>query len=102
MTTTASLEYYTEIVRKKAILRALIEVGGRIVELGYDERQDTDEILDKAESLIFDISRRDSTGDYYLISQYLYEHIDKLRNCTAIRTGIRLPGCPLAFAGSMR
>lgn len=78
VTTTASLEYYIEIVRKKATLRSLIEAGGRIIELGYDERQETDEVLDKAESVIFDISRRNATSDYYLISQYLYEHIDKL------------------------
>jgi len=76
--TTASLEYYAEIVKKKAILRALIEVGGRISEIGYDEVSETDEILDKAESLIFDISSRDSAGSYHLISDFLYEHIDTL------------------------
>jgi len=78
VTTTASLEYYANIVRKKATLRALIEAGGRIAEFGYDEASDTDEILDKAESLIFDISRRESKGNYYLISEFLYEHIDTL------------------------
>jgi replicative DNA helicase len=78
VTTTASLDYYADIVRKKATLRSLIEAGGRIAEFGYDEASDTDEVLDKAESLIFDISRRDTTGSYYLISQFLYEHIDTL------------------------
>ena len=39
--TTASIEYYAEIVRKKATLRALIEAGGRIAELGYDEITET-------------------------------------------------------------
>jgi len=78
VTTTASLEYYAEIVRKKATLRALIEAGGRISEIGYDEVSETDEILDKAESLIFDISSRDSAGSYVLVSDFLYEHIDTL------------------------
>jgi replicative DNA helicase len=78
VTTTASLEYYAEIVHKKATLRALIEAGGRIAEFGFDEAHNTDEVLDKAESIIFDISRRDSGGDYYLLSQFLYEHIDAL------------------------
>jgi replicative DNA helicase len=78
VTTTTSLEYYADIVRKKATLRALIEAGGRISELGYDEILDTDEVLDKAESVIFDISRRDSAGAYFLINQFLYEHIDAL------------------------
>ena len=78
VTTTASLEYYAEIVQKKATLRSLIEAGGRISEIGYDEVSETDEILDKAESLIFEISSRDSAGSYVLVSDFLYEHIDKL------------------------
>ena len=78
VTTTASLEYYAEIIRKKAVLRALIESGGRIAEIGYDEASTTAEALDKAETLIFDISRRNTTGDYVLVNQFLYEHIDTL------------------------
>ena len=76
--TTASLEYYAEIVKRKATLRSLIEAGGRIAELGYDEVSETDEVMDRAESLIFDISSRDSAGSYSLVSDFLYEHIDKL------------------------
>jgi replicative DNA helicase len=76
--TTASLQYYAEIVKRKATLRSLIEAGGKIAELGYDEVSETADVLDKAESLIFDISSRDSTGAYSLISDFLYEHIDKL------------------------
>ncbi len=78
VTTTASLDYYADIIRKKATLRALIEAGGQISEFGYDEASDTDEILDKAETLIFDISRSESAGTYFLVNQFLYEHIDKL------------------------
>ncbi len=76
--TTASLEYYAEIVKKKATLRSLIEAGGRIAEFGYDEVSETDEVMDRAESLIFDISSRDSAGSYCLVSDFLYEHIDTL------------------------
>ena len=76
--TTASLEYYTEIVRKKATLRSLIDAGGRISELGYDEVSETNEVLDRAEGLIFDISTHDSASSYYLVNDFLYEHIDTL------------------------
>lgn len=76
--TTASLEYYTEIVRKKATLRALIDAGGRISELGYDEVSETEEVLDHAEAMIFDISTKDSASSYSLVTDFLYEHIDSL------------------------
>ncbi|UCF10283.1 MAG: replicative DNA helicase [Candidatus Bipolaricaulota bacterium] len=79
VTTTASLEHYSDIVRKKATFRALIEAGGSITELGYDDSRDTNEALDKAETLIFDISSRDGMStSYRLVSQYLYEHINRL------------------------
>jgi len=76
--TTASLEYYAEIVKKKATLRNLIEAGGRIAELGYDEITETEEVLDRAESYIFDISSHHSVGSYQLVSDFLYDHIGKL------------------------
>jgi replicative DNA helicase len=76
--TTASIEYYAEIVKKKATLRALIEAGGRIAELGYDEISETDEVLDRAESYIFDISSHHAVGTYQMISDFIYDHIGKL------------------------
>jgi len=78
VTTTASLEYYTDIVRKKAVLRALIQAGGQISELGYDEVSEADEVLDKAESIIFDITASNLDRSYVLVDDFLYEHIDSL------------------------
>jgi replicative DNA helicase len=79
VTTTASLDYYAEIVRKKATLRALIEAGGRVSELGYDEGRDPDEVLDQAESIIFDVSRREgAASSYFLLKEFLQDHIERL------------------------
>src|SRR5574344_1589695 len=58
--TTANIEYYAKIVQEKAIKRALINAGSEIVSYGYDLNP-TDESLDNAEKLIFDIaSHKDS------------------------------------------
>ncbi|HEX32448.1 MAG TPA: replicative DNA helicase, partial [Candidatus Acetothermia bacterium] len=78
VTTTASLDYYTEIIHKKAILRSLIEAGGRISEFGYDEAGEIDEVLDKAETIIFDISRNQASGNYYMLNEFMHDHIDAL------------------------
>jgi len=78
VTTTASLEYYTDIVRKKAVLRGLIHAGGQITEFGYDEVSEADEVLDRAESLIFEITASSLDRSYYLVDDFLYEHIDSL------------------------
>jgi len=80
VTTTASLEYYTDIVKKKAVLRALVTAGGRIAELGYDEVSKPENILDKAESLIFDITAKNLDRSYYLVKDFLHEHIKSLED----------------------
>jgi replicative DNA helicase len=77
-TTTASVEYYAEVVRRKATLRALIEAGGRISELGFQESRDTEEVLNQAESMIFDISNRSLGSEYVSLDQFLREHLDAL------------------------
>lgn len=48
VTTTTSLEYYADIVRKKATLRAIIKAGGRITELGYTADRDIADIVSEA------------------------------------------------------
>jgi len=52
--TTASFEHFAEIVRKKRILRQLIEAGGRISEMGYNEADDPLDLLDRATALVLE------------------------------------------------
>ena len=56
VTTTASVEYYSEIVRKKATLRFLIEAGSCISELGYDEAAEVETQVARAEKIITSLS----------------------------------------------
>ncbi len=42
------VEYYAHIVERTAMLRMLIEAGGRITALGYNERDELDETLQRA------------------------------------------------------
>lgn len=53
----ANVEYYARIVKEKAILRSLIEAGGRIVSTAYEASQEPDDILDESERLIFQIAQ---------------------------------------------
>lgn len=48
----SNLNYYAEIVAKKAALRTLIDSASQILELGYQEDQDIDTIYDKAEKTL--------------------------------------------------
>lgn len=78
VTTTASVEYYAEIVKKKAVLRALIAAGKAVAELGFNEEEELEVVLDRAEEAIFGISRFGTGSKYHLIKDFLHEHISNL------------------------
>ena len=52
----ANLKYYAEIVQKKAMMRGIIEAAGEITELGYDESQPIENILDAADKRMSEVT----------------------------------------------
>ncbi|MGH7265379.1 MAG: replicative DNA helicase [Candidatus Rokuibacteriota bacterium] len=49
---------YALIVREKALLRALIRVAREMTEQGFEESEDVQSLLDRAEQMLFQISER--------------------------------------------
>ena len=56
--TAANAARYAEIVRGKALLRDIIDVGSRITEDAFREPEDVGEALDAAEQLVYGVSNR--------------------------------------------
>ena len=77
-------EYYGRIVERTAILRRLISAAGQIAGIAYEEAEDVDEVVDRAEQILFGVSQRriardlvpikQIIGDYYDRIDYLYQH----------------------------
>lgn len=91
MPTTANVEYYSKIVREKAILRSLIHAGSAITDLGFVEEDTADDLLDRAESMVFNIAQKRITRDFDKLKDTLYktyERISKLYSRRAHVTGI--------------
>ncbi len=94
--TSYHVEYYARIVERTALLRQLISAGGSIAALGYEEREDLDATLDKAEQVLFEVSQRRSTQDFIHIGQVIdayYEQINYLQEhrgeVVGVPTGFR-------------
>jgi replicative DNA helicase len=80
--TAVHIEYYARNVERTAVLRRLIEAGGKISAMGYDESVDLESTLDKAESELFGVSQRRSTQDFVPIGQIvnqLFTQIESLQ-----------------------
>src|SRR3989338_2505103 len=89
--TAANAEYYCRIVKQKAILRDLIRATTRIATECYEEAIEPDLLLDRAETLIFDIAskklKRDAVAMKDIIKSSI-EMIDTLYQRKGMITGM--------------
>ena len=76
--TTANVDQYIKIVEEKSILRSLIKTSNELVNLGYDQSLEVDEIIEKAEKNVFDLLQNRNQKGYTPLKDILVETIDKL------------------------
>jgi replicative DNA helicase len=76
--TSIHAEFYARIVERTGLLRRLIEAAGEIAKLAYDESQNADEVVDRAEEIIFNISARKSDRDLRPIRQVMDKFYDRI------------------------
>lgn len=89
--TAANVEYYSQIVEEKSLLRRLIRVATNIAAEGYAEEDEVDTILNEAEKTILEVSHKKNTSAFVSIKDVLveaYENIEQLQNRTGDITGI--------------
>jgi replicative DNA helicase len=90
--TAAHAEAYAEMVALKAVRRRLIKASSMISELGYDEDNSTQELLEKAEAELFSVSDQSLKQDLVAIETILNDSFDRMeelhRNKGALR-GVR-------------
>lgn len=88
--TAANIAYYCRLVKEKSVARKLIEVSTDIATSGYDGG-DMEEILDKAEKSIFEISENRSRPSYFPVRDILkdtFKSIEKLYERKELVTGV--------------
>jgi len=89
--TAANAGFYARIVKEAGILRRLIDVGTRIVHLGYETPQDTERAVDEAESLVYRVAQGRVTEDYQSLREVLtstLESIERLHEDHRELTGV--------------
>ncbi|MEI2455383.1 replicative DNA helicase [Lysobacter firmicutimachus] len=94
----ANIAAYAEIVRDKAVMRKLIEVGTEIVNDGFQpDGRDSGEILAKAEQQVFAIAEAGARGrtDFTPVTKALSEAFDVLQ--TRYANGGAVTGLPTGY-----
>jgi len=78
--TATHVSNYARIVRQKKILRDLISASEEIGLSAFNENEDVDYLLDKAEKTVFDIGQRALTQNFVAIKDILPETFERLDN----------------------
>lgn len=76
--TASHVEQYGEIVAQKALRRRLIGAAENITELGYNEGNGLRELIEEAETKLFEVSQRQIKHDIISIETILGESFDRL------------------------
>ncbi|MFL6088865.1 MAG: replicative DNA helicase [Aeromicrobium sp.] len=74
----ASADYYAAIVREKAVLRRLIEVGNRISSLGWAETGEVEALVDTAQKEVMDVDSARGVDDYRGVAELISDTIDEI------------------------
>ncbi|MEO0004537.1 MAG: replicative DNA helicase [candidate division WOR-3 bacterium] len=94
--TSANCEEHARLVLEKAIQRQLIQTATEIVQAAYDEGVSPGELLERAESRIFQLRQVGETKGFTLVRDRLLEEMDRVeqarsekRFITGVETGFR-------------
>ncbi len=89
--TAAHVIHYAKIIKNKKVLRDLIDHSHQIIEASYQEPDDTENLVDRAEQKIFNISQQATSQKFIQVKETLeeaFERIDKLHKGEAPTRGV--------------
>ena len=93
--TAANASYYAQIVHERAILRRLVEAGTRIVQMGYQGQGNVDDVVDRAQAEVYDVTDKRTSEDYQKLSDLMGDALTEIE-AIGNRGGERV-GVPTGF-----
>ena len=93
--TAAHVEQYADIVAQKALRRRLIAASQEMGTMGYDESKSLQELIEEAETKLFEVSQQHVKQDVISLEAILAESFDRLDELHKDKQKIR--GVPTGF-----
>lgn len=87
--TAAHVEQYAQIVADKAIRRRLIAASQDIADVGFDEKKSLQELIEDAESRLFEVSQRHVRQDITSLESILGDSFDRIDDLHRHKGGLR-------------
>ncbi len=93
--TSVNAYHYAKIIEAAATRRSLIHAAGNIANLAYDEAENVEVVLEKAEQSLFSISEERTTRDLVPIKQIARSYIERVERLREL--GADIIGIPTGF-----
>jgi replicative DNA helicase len=93
--TAANFDYHARIVRDKALLRRLIEVGTQIVQEAFEGKRLAAEVLDAAERKIFEVAEHRTAEGFVRIKKLVFDAVETIERLHG--SGQTVTGVPSGF-----
>lgn len=84
-----NVKHYSELVEKKSMMRKLIECADYLSELGYNEGLEVEELLDKAEKRVFEVTNTPTLHKFIALKETLTEAWERLDRLHKSKDGLR-------------
>ncbi len=84
----AHIEYHTKILNKKHLARQLISFAGMIETEAFDESIDVDELMQRAEGGLFEISQKNIKSDYVQIDPVIKKAVENIQKSSQTAGGL--------------
>src|SRR5579872_3798371 len=92
---TTNAAHYAHIVEEHSLLRRLVGVAGEIAELGYSVPEDVSSVVDRAESLVFEVAQRRVVDTTAPLRELLAKSLDHLE--MLFQRGDAITGVPTGY-----
>ncbi len=92
---TENLSHYIAIVEGKSVLRKLINAAGEIIDISTKDEDETADILDRSEQLIFNVLDKRGSKGFYHISEVVKSSMALLEELK--KKGSSITGVPTGF-----
>lgn len=93
--TAANAGYYARIVADRATLRRLVEAGTRIAQMGYAGDAEVDQIVDRAQAEVYEVTSKRVSEDYMPLSEIMPMALEEIESIQ--ERGGAMVGVPTGF-----
>jgi replicative DNA helicase len=93
--TAANGSYYARIVTERAILRRLVDAGTKIAQMGYAGDAEVDQLVDRAQAEVYEVTGRRTSDDYAPLSEIMPQTLSEIEAIEG--RGGQLVGVPTGF-----